>query len=113
MMRLGLASIALVGALVPGCTVGEDPPEDSKAGDGLGLDEEPADPLAARVCATGATVKGIDVSKWQGTITWPKVKAAGIEYAFIRVSDGTASRDPKFATNWAGAKAAGIIRGPY
>ena len=28
---------------------------------------------------------GIDVSKYQGTIDWPKVKAAGIDFAMIRV----------------------------
>ena len=35
----------------------------------------------------GAVVshKGIDVSKYQGNIDWQKVKADGVEYAFIRV----------------------------
>ena len=28
---------------------------------------------------------GIDVSKWQGTIDWEKVKNAGVEFAMIRV----------------------------
>lgn len=29
------------------------------------------------------TRKGIDVSHWQGTIDWNKVKKAGIEFAII------------------------------
>ena len=65
---------------------------------------------AVTVCPAGAVVQGIDVSEFQGAINWSAVKAAGKQFAFIRVSDGT-YQDPKFATNWAGAKAAGILRG--
>ena len=32
--------------------------------------------------------KGIDVSRWQGTIDWNRVKAAGIQFAMIRISYG-------------------------
>jgi lysozyme len=67
----------------------------------------------AEVCASGPTLFGIDVSKWQGTINWEKVKAAGVEYAFIRISDGTEYLDAKFPSNWAGALAQGIPRGSY
>ena len=31
-----------------------------------------------------AKIKGIDVSHWQGTIDWNKVKAAGIKFAIIK-----------------------------
>ncbi len=41
------------------------------------------------------------------------MKASGIEFAFIRLSDGARFRDPKFDVNWDGAKAAGVIRGAY
>ncbi|MBR4928320.1 MAG: Lyzozyme M1 (1,4-beta-N-acetylmuramidase), partial [Oscillospiraceae bacterium] len=35
--------------------------------------------------ASGRTaLKGIDVSEWQGYIDWSKVKADGIQFAFIR-----------------------------
>ena len=69
--------------------------------------------LAATVCGKGPTVKGIDVSYYQGTINWASVKADNVRYAFIRVSDGTTFADPKFAANWSGAKAQGILRGAY
>jgi lysozyme len=61
----------------------------------------------------GAQVQGIDVSSYQGTIDWTQVAGAGIGFAFIRVSDGTQAPDGDFAANWAGAKAAGVIRGAY
>lgn len=51
----------------------------------------------------------IDVSKWQGAINWPRVRAAGVTCAVIRVA--TADRiDPMFSRNWSEAKAAGIPR---
>jgi GH25 family lysozyme M1 (1,4-beta-N-acetylmuramidase) len=64
-------------------------------------------------CSGGNTVKGIDVSYFQGTINWNAVKNDGVKYAFIRVSDGTGFIDPKFSQNWNGAKNAGVLRGAY
>jgi MYXO-CTERM domain-containing protein len=63
------------------------------------------------ICPGPNTVEGIDISSWQGTIDWAKVKASK-QYAIIRVSDGT-YQDPKFAANWAAAKKVGIIHGIY
>ena len=59
--------------------------------------------------------KGIDVSHWQGTIDWNKVKAAGIEFAIIKAggSDAGTYTDSKWEANYKGAKAAGIPIGAY
>lgn len=65
------------------------------------------------VCGSGPTLKGVDVSYYQGAIDWPAVKADGVEFAFVRVSDGTGFEDPRFEPNWAGARANGIVRGAY
>ena len=67
----------------------------------------------ARVCPGTTKVYGIDVSEFQGNINWAAVKAAGKQFAVIRVSDGTGHLDPKFATNWKAAKAAGVAVGAY
>src|SRR5690242_4540926 len=64
-------------------------------------------------CSGGNTVKGIDVSYYQGSINWNAVKNDGVKFAFIRVSDGTGYIDSKFSSNWSGAKNAGILRGAY
>ncbi len=80
---------------------------------------QPATPIeadieqGATVCGVGPTVKGIDVSVYQGTINWASVKGAGVQYAFIRVSDGTGSIDSKFDSNWSGSRAAGVLHGAY
>ncbi len=65
------------------------------------------------VCADGPTVEGIDVSRYQGTIDWTRVRAAGVRFAFIRVSDGLNTPDVYFDANWRGAREAGVIRGVY
>ena len=64
-------------------------------------------------CQIGPTTPGIDVSCYQETIDWQRVHRAGIRFAFIRLSDGAAQRDPRFATNWAEARRAGMVRGAY
>lgn len=71
------------------------------------------DPALAPVCDDGPTVAGIDVSYYQETIAWKRVRRAGIRYAFIRASDGFDRIDERFARNWSGARAAGIMRGAY
>lgn len=60
-----------------------------------------------------ALAAGIDVSEDQGTVDWPSVAAAGVCFAFIKATDGQDYVDPKFKQNWAGAKAAGLLRGAY
>ena len=60
-----------------------------------------------------ATVPGIDVSYWNAGIDWPKVRAAGQRYVFIKASESTFYKDPTFDDNWFGAKSAGLLRGAY
>lgn len=59
------------------------------------------------------TLKGIDVSKWQGNIDWPAVKEYGIEFAFIRLGHDNHIVDPYYAKNMQEADAAGIPVGVY
>jgi lysozyme len=59
------------------------------------------------------SVHGIDVSKYQGYIDWMAVRDAGVEFAFIKATEGGDNVDPMFQRNWEGAKAAGIPRGAY
>jgi GH25 family lysozyme M1 (1,4-beta-N-acetylmuramidase) len=52
-------------------------------------------------------IEGIDVSYYQGQISWPKVAAAGKKFAIIRGGDGT-FLDPMFETYLDRAKAVGL-----
>ncbi len=61
---------------------------------------------------------GIDVSKYQSTINWSKVKNAGINFAIIRCGyrgygSGVLVQDPMFASHITGARKAGLRVGVY
>lgn len=57
--------------------------------------------------------RGIDVSHRQGTVEWKSVAADGVSFAFLKATESTDWSDPLFASNWEGAKTAGILRGAY
>jgi len=63
--------------------------------------------------AQAATTPGIDVSHYQGAINWTSVRNAGIQFAFIKATEGTSYKDPRFNTNYVAAYNAGVIRGAY
>ena len=61
------------------------------------------------------SMKGIDVSKHQGTVNWSHVKADGVKFAIIRAGYGkqASQKDTQFENNYAGCKAQGIPCGAY
>jgi lysozyme len=58
-------------------------------------------------------VRGIDVSHHQGQIDWQAVRDSGIQFAYIKATEGEDYRDPRFSTNWREAQTSGIARGAY
>ena len=62
---------------------------------------------------------GVDVSVFQGDIDWEQVKAAGYEFAILRIGyrgygeDGTLNADEKFEQNLKNARKAGMDVGVY
>ena len=48
-------------------------------------------------------IYGIDVSHHNEWIDWPKVKAAGVRFAFIKASEGDGYIDPLYEENIHGA----------
>lgn len=63
-------------------------------------------------------MRGIDVSKFQGTIDWQQVKEAGVEFAILRLGirgygTGEMKMDDRFTENYHGAVEAGIKVGVY
>lgn len=69
-------------------------------------------------CAAAEIKMGIDVSSHQGIIDWDKVKAAGVEFVFVRLGnrgygDGKLYEDRFAAENLRGAKKAGLAVGAY
>ncbi len=62
-----------------------------------------------------ANIKCIDVSEWQGTIDWKKVKNAGYGHAILRAGFGRSAsqKDKSFEENYKKATAAGVKLGVY
>ncbi|MEV6962897.1 lysozyme [Streptomyces sp. NPDC051207] len=73
----------------------------------------PAGEPSMGVMAPTDGVQGIDVSHWQGAINWTSVRNAGIQFAWIKATEGTSYKDPQFNTNYTNAYYAGVIRGAY
>jgi lysozyme len=101
---LGCALLACGGVGATGCSSEEGAPSSECTGETAS---------ALRTCAAGKTLQGIDVSYYQGTVDWAKVKGAGQSFAIVRVSDGVNYPDSKFAANWPAVKKAGLVRGLY
>ena len=59
-----------------------------------------------------ALAQGIDVSRWQPSVDWARVRAAGVSFVVIKATQSNFA-DPVFAKHWAGAKSAGLLRGAY
>lgn len=80
-------------------------------------EEEGADVKAEELTVETGRSNGIDVSKWQGKIDWQKVKASGIEFAFIRIGyrgeDGKLYKDANADYNIQQAQKAGVLVGVY
>lgn len=58
-------------------------------------------------------VFGVDVSSYQGEVDWPVLAEQGVEFAFIKATEGSTLQDRQFRSNWEGAQTAGIRPGAY
>lgn len=62
-------------------------------------------------CANGKKV--IDVSFWNSTIDWAKVKNSDVDGAVLRIGYGEGVEDTRFAQNLAGVRSVGMPYGVY
>ena len=58
-------------------------------------------------------IHGIDVSKYQGDIDWSAVRDSGVQFAWIKSTEGGDRVDSRFHQNWEEARSAGVPRGAY
>lgn len=79
-------------------------------------------PVASRGPAAGgawsaAPQRGVDVSSHQhpdgAPIDWSVVAKWGVDYAYIKATEGDSYVNPYFGEDWRGAGAAGLLRGAY
>lgn len=74
--------------------------------------------LVLCLCSIGVQAqvrtRGIDVSKYQGTINWAKVaKDSTIKFVYVKATEGTTIQDPMYRANIKGAKKSGLLVGSY
>ncbi len=58
-------------------------------------------------------VHGIDLSRFQTQVDWRTARANGVNFAFIKATEGGDMVDPMFASHWREAGQAGVLRGAY
>jgi lysozyme len=92
-MRRALIGVALIGLIAMGLAWS------------IATRWHPSDELYPR--------QGIDVSHHQGSIDWARLPGQGVDFAYIKASEGGDHRDSAFAANWVGAGRAKIARGAY
>lgn len=109
MLHTALAAI-VIGALLAAAT-----PAGATSAEGYaGASGDAGRPGAPSVVVQPpGSLPGIDVSHYQGAIDWTQVAASGVRFAFAKATQGQNYVDPTYATNEAGAAAAGIAFGAY
>ncbi len=58
-------------------------------------------------------VHGVDIARFQTSVDWQTARANGVNFAFIKATEGGDRVDPMFADHWRGAGQAGVARGAY
>ena len=58
-------------------------------------------------------VHGVDISVWQGEVDWPTARANGVNFAYLKATEGGDHFDPAFAQNWQTTARAGVAHGAY
>ncbi|MBO3748448.1 hypothetical protein J5X84_20425 [Streptosporangiaceae bacterium NEAU-GS5] len=70
--------------------------------------------MALVLSVTSATsVVGVDVSNWSGDVDWESAAGSGAAFAYVQATEGANYVNPRFAAQFNGAGAAGLIRGAY
>lgn len=63
--------------------------------------------------AAGYSVGGVDVSHYQGEIDWRQIREQGIDFAFIKATEGSSYVDERYEENRENAREAGLYIGAY
>jgi lysozyme len=79
----------------------------------IDVDNQDRYPLVDPWTPVSAYVQGIDVSHYQGDITWSEVYGAGYRFAYAKASEGDGLQDPNFSGNMVEGRGAGLFLGAY
>lgn len=66
-----------------------------------------------KLLAKGYDIRGVDVSSYQGEIDWGVLSEQGIDFAFIKATEGSTYVDERFADNFMKVSETKLIIGAY
>ncbi len=58
-------------------------------------------------------IRGVDLSHYQGNIDWTVLSEQGIDFAYIKATEGSSHEDSQFQKNWSEASATDLRIGAY
>ena len=58
-------------------------------------------------------VHGVDISHYQFDVDFKQLKNDGVQFAFVKATEGITFKDDHFKKNWDGLKKESLIRGAY
>lgn len=58
-------------------------------------------------------IRGVDLSHYQGEVDWQTLAMQGIDFAYIKATEGSSSVDERFLSNWQGAMNTKLYVGAY
>lgn len=108
-------ALALLATPLAGCSRTPTPESSSPADTASTTPAPTASTKSAPTASTkpSETTAGVDVSRWQRSVDWPALWASGHRFAWIKATEGTGHRSPTWATQEAGARQVGMLRGGY
>ncbi|GAA4275834.1 glycoside hydrolase family 25 protein [Aquimarina mytili] len=74
--------------------------------------QDPCDIEKKRI-ETEPTILGMDISHFQTNVKWDKIKADGVNFVYMKATQGSHFKDPKFKENHAATKSECLYRGAY
>lgn len=109
-------------AATAGSQVGQVEPGQARMGAGFVADEAgasfqqgaaPAAEQPVPALASLSGVPGMDVSSWQPSVDWARNYQLGARFAFVKATESNWYVSPRYQEQYAGARAAGMLRGSY
>lgn len=79
----------------------------------LRVEGRKADPGFFAAPEATATVAGMDVSSYQGSVAWSSAYGNGARFAYVKATESTGYTNPDFTQQYNGSYNVGMIRGAY